>query len=93
VDNASSSNPILFFTKISVSFFLHYISYPSYGKADALEVDLAAELGIPNVPRGEPESTKGISFIANLETRKAEEVLGLTRVISLKDVVATGGGF
>jgi hypothetical protein len=32
------------------------------------KVDLAAELGIPNVPRGEPGSTKGISIITKLET-------------------------
>jgi hypothetical protein len=49
---------------------------------------LAAELGIPNVPRGEPGSTKGISFITHLETRKAEELLGLRQVTPLKDVVA-----
>ncbi|KAF8492965.1 D-lactaldehyde dehydrogenase [Russula emetica] len=51
-------------------------------------LDAAAELGIPNVPRGEPGSTKGLSFIANLETKKAEELLGLTQVTPLKDVVA-----
>jgi nucleoside-diphosphate-sugar epimerase len=51
-------------------------------------LDLAAELGIPDVPRGEPGSTKGISFIINLETKKAEELLGLTQVTPLKDVVA-----
>lgn len=49
---------------------------------------MAAELGIPNVPRGEPGSTKGVSFIVNLETKKAEELLGLTQVTPLKDVVA-----
>jgi len=51
-------------------------------------LDLAAELGIPNVPRGEPGSTKGISFISNLESKKAEELLGLNPVTPLKDVVA-----
>jgi hypothetical protein len=40
------------------------------------------------VPRGEPGSTEGISFIINLETKKAEELLGLTQVTPLKDVVA-----
>ena len=55
---------------------------------DGKQVDLAAELGIPNVPRGEPGSTKGISFIINLETKKAEELLGLTTATPLKDVVA-----
>jgi hypothetical protein len=49
---------------------------------------VAAELGIPNVPRGEPGSTEGVSFIVNLETKKAEELLGLTQVTPLKDVVA-----
>jgi nucleoside-diphosphate-sugar epimerase len=51
-------------------------------------LDSAAELGIPNVPRGEPGSTKGISFIINLETKKAEELLGLTTATPLKDAVA-----
>ena len=50
-------------------------------------VDLATELKIPNVPRGEPGSTKGISYIINLETKKAE-VHGLTPVVPLKDMVA-----
>jgi len=51
-------------------------------------LDAAAELGIPNVPRGEPGSTKDIQFIVNLETTKAEELLGLTNTKTLKDVVA-----
>jgi len=51
-------------------------------------VDAAAELGIPNVPRGEPGSTKDIPFIINLQTTKAEELLGLTQTTPLKDVVA-----
>jgi hypothetical protein len=46
------------------------------------------ELGIPNVPRGEPGSTKGISFIGNLESKKAEELLGMNPATPLKDVVA-----
>jgi nucleoside-diphosphate-sugar epimerase len=54
----------------------------------AKQVDAAAELGIPNVPRGEPGSTEGVSCIANLDTKKAEELLGLTQVTPLKDVVA-----
>jgi hypothetical protein len=49
---------------------------------------LAAELGIPNVPRGELGSTKGISYIINLETRKSEEVHRLTPVMPLKGIVA-----
>jgi hypothetical protein len=53
-------------------------------------VDAAAELGIPIVLRGEPEpgSTKDIPFIINLQTTKAEELLGLTQTTPLKDVVA-----
>jgi hypothetical protein len=51
-------------------------------------VDAAAELGIPNVPRGEPGSTKDIQFLINLQTTKAEELLGLTNTKTLKDVVA-----
>jgi hypothetical protein len=92
VDSASSSNQVPSLTKIFVSFFF-YISFPFFRRKRLtfLEVDLAAELGIPNVPRGESESTKSISV--NVETRKAEELFGLTRVIPLKDMVATGGGF
>lgn len=52
------------------------------------QVNAAAELGIPNVPRGEPGLTEGVSFIINLETTKAEELLGLKQVTPLKDVVA-----
>jgi len=51
-------------------------------------VDAAAELGIPNVPRGEPGSTKDIPFLVTYRTTKAEELLGLTQVTPLKDVVA-----
>lgn len=51
-------------------------------------VDAAAELGIPNVPRGEPGSTKDIQFLINLETTKAEDLLGLTHTRTLKDLVA-----
>jgi hypothetical protein len=49
---------------------------------------LAAELGIANVARGEPGSTKGIPFVINVETKKAEELLGLTPATPLKDVLA-----
>ena len=52
------------------------------------KVDSAAELGIPNVPRGEPGSTKGIAILTNYRSRKAEELLGLTPTTPLKDVVA-----
>ena len=87
VDNGSSSNQVPSFTKISVScIFRSFIRDPD--EYDAEIVDLAAELGIPDVPRGEPGSTKGISFIINLETKKAEELLGLTQATPLKDVVA-----
>jgi hypothetical protein len=48
---------------------------------------LAAELAIPNVPRGEPGSTKGIPFVLNIETKKPEKLLGLTTATPLKDVV------
>ena len=51
-------------------------------------VDAAAELGIPNVPRGEPGSTRDIPFLVTYGTTKAEELLGLTQVTPLKDVVA-----
>jgi len=51
-------------------------------------LDSAAELGIPNVPRGEPGSTKGIAILTNYKSRKAEELLGLTPATPLKDVVA-----
>ena len=51
-------------------------------------VDAAAELGIPNVPRGEPGSTKDIPFLSTYRSTKAEELLGLTQVTPLKDMVA-----
>ena len=50
-------------------------------------MDAAADLGIPNVPRGEPGSTKGTPMIISIETTKAEELLGLTQVTPLKDLV------
>jgi len=51
-------------------------------------LDAATELRIPNVPRGEPGSTKGIPYVAILETKKAKELLGLTAATPLKDMVA-----
>jgi hypothetical protein len=51
-------------------------------------VDAAAELGIPNVPRGEPGSTKDIEFLWTFHTTKVEELLGLTQVTPLKDMIA-----
>ena len=50
-------------------------------------MDAAADLEIPNVPRGEPGSTKDTPIILNFETTKAEELLGLTQVTALKDLV------
>ncbi|KAH9973391.1 hypothetical protein BJV74DRAFT_864462, partial [Russula compacta] len=51
-------------------------------------LDAAAELGIANVPRGEPGSTKDIPVTNILQTTKAGDLLGLTQVTALKDVVA-----
>ena len=68
-----------------------YIPFVSFRrKSDGYEkkVDSAAELEIPNVPRGEPGSTKGISILTTYKSRKAEELLGLTPATPLKDVVA-----
>ena len=68
----------------------YFTSYPTFGNliGRTKSVDAAAELGIPNVPRGEPGSTKDIPFLNNLQTTKAEELLGLTQVTPLKDIVA-----
>ncbi|KAI0000835.1 hypothetical protein BJV74DRAFT_116510 [Russula compacta] len=52
------------------------------------QVDAAAELGIPKVPRGEPGSTKDIPVTNILQTTKAENLLGLTQATPLKDLVA-----
>jgi hypothetical protein len=52
------------------------------------KVDAAADLGIPNVPRGEPGSTQDIPVLVTLESTKAEDLLGLTQVTPLKDMVA-----
>ncbi|KAI0262311.1 D-lactaldehyde dehydrogenase [Gloeopeniophorella convolvens] len=49
--------------------------------------DAAAEAGISGVPRGEPGSTKDLPKLTNLETTKAEDLLGLKQVTPLKDVV------
>jgi len=51
-------------------------------------LDAAAELNIPNVPRGESGSTKDIPVITTYRTTKAEQLLGLTPITPLKDVVA-----
>ncbi|KAH9057429.1 D-lactaldehyde dehydrogenase [Lactarius vividus] len=50
-------------------------------------LDAAAELGIPNVPRGEPYSTGNIPRATNLVTTKAEDLLGLKATVTLKDAV------
>jgi len=47
---------------------------------------MAAELGIPNVPRGVPVPID-VPVNGILQTTKAEELLGLTPVTPLKDVV------
>jgi hypothetical protein len=57
-------------------------------KTEKHKVDAAADLGIPNVPRGEPGSTKDIPVLATLETKKVEELLELTQVTPLRDMVA-----
>jgi len=51
-------------------------------------LNVAAELGIPNVPRGEPSSTKDVPYNITFKSTRAEELLGLTQVTPLKDVVA-----
>ena len=51
------------------------------------KVDAAAELGIPNVPRGEPYSTVNIPKSTNLVTTKAEDLLGLKGTMPLRDVI------
>jgi nucleoside-diphosphate-sugar epimerase len=51
------------------------------------QVDAAAELGITNVPCGEPYSTVNSPKITNLVTTKAEDLLGLKGTMSLKDVI------
>ena len=68
----------------------YFTSYPTFGNliGRTKSVDAAAELGIPNVPCGEPGSTKDIPFLNSLQTTKAEELLGLTQMTPLKDIVA-----
>jgi hypothetical protein len=78
----------LFYQDLRKSYipFPYFVREPDGYVAQQI-VDLATELGIPNLPRGEPGLTKGISYIINLETKKAE-VHGLTPVVPLKDMVA-----
>ena len=86
--SASSSDPDPILSRTSVSRI--FPSYPIFGKLMRRmeSVDAAAELGIPNVPRGEPGSTKDVPFLVTYRTTRAEELLGLTQVTPLKDVVA-----
>ena len=51
------------------------------------KVDAAAELGIPNVARGEPYSTVNAQKITNIVTTKSEDLLGLNGTMPLKDVI------
>ena len=51
------------------------------------KVDAAAELGVPNVARGEPYSTVNTPRLTNLATTKAEDLLGMKETIPLKDVI------
>lgn len=51
-------------------------------------LNAAVELGIPNVPRGEPSLTKDLRVNLDFKTTKTEELLGLRQVTPLKDVVA-----
>ncbi|KAH9017028.1 hypothetical protein EDB84DRAFT_1567010 [Lactarius hengduanensis] len=50
-------------------------------------LDAAAELGIPNVPHGEPYSTGNIPKTKILATTKAEDLLGMKVTVPLKDVI------
>jgi hypothetical protein len=40
------------------------------------------------VPRGDPGSGKGASFVITFDTKKPEELLGLDAAMPLKDLVA-----
>ncbi|KAF8483266.1 hypothetical protein F5888DRAFT_1812399 [Russula emetica] len=53
-------------------------------------LNVAMELGIPNVPRGESDLTEDVPLNMNFETTRAEDLLGLTQVTPLKDM--SGGG-
>ncbi|KAH8994007.1 hypothetical protein EDB92DRAFT_1944283 [Lactarius akahatsu] len=50
-------------------------------------LDTTAELGVPNVPRGELYSAGNIPRTTNLVTTKAEDLLGLKATMPLKNVV------
>ncbi|KAI0262299.1 D-lactaldehyde dehydrogenase [Gloeopeniophorella convolvens] len=50
-------------------------------------LDAAAELGITNVSRGEPGCQKNVPLRFVFDTTKAERVLGMTQMITLKDMV------
>ncbi|KAI0260966.1 D-lactaldehyde dehydrogenase [Gloeopeniophorella convolvens] len=51
-------------------------------------VDAAAELGLSGIHRGDPEAIKGAPILISYATTKAEELLGLTQVTPLKDMVS-----
>jgi nucleoside-diphosphate-sugar epimerase len=50
-------------------------------------LDAAAELGIPNVARGEPYSTVNATKNAKIVSTKSKDLLGLDGTIPLKDVI------
>jgi hypothetical protein len=55
--------------------------------APCYKVDAAAELGIPNVARGEPYSTANVTKITNIVSTKCKDLLGLNGTVPLKDVI------
>jgi nucleoside-diphosphate-sugar epimerase len=50
-------------------------------------LDAAAELGIPNVARGEPYSSANITKNTNIVSTKSKDLLGLDGTVPLKDVI------
>jgi hypothetical protein len=89
--NELFSDPDPTFTRNSVSCIFNPAPAPYIQGIDVTRttpVDAAAELDIPNVPRGVPGSTKDIPYIYNFRTTKAEELLGLSQVTPLKDMIA-----
>jgi nucleoside-diphosphate-sugar epimerase len=55
--------------------------------APCCKVDAAAELGIPNVARGEPYSTAKAQKNTTIVSTKCKDLLGLNEAIPLKDVI------
>jgi hypothetical protein len=76
-----------FFYQDICKFYISFLFYIPGFDLTCKQVDEAADLGIPHVPRGEPGSTKDTPIILNFETTKAEKLLGLTQVTALKDLV------